>query len=82
MIYHSLKKYLRLLGMFEGETPHGLRGGCAVTMLATGAAQDVVDLKAHIGWRSDSMPHRYARADMLEGSVVSKRFRHAVDEAA
>ena len=78
-IYDALKRYLVTLGIYEGETPHSLRGGCAITMLLTGAARDIKDLRSHVGWRSKEMPSRYARAKDVQDAAISKRFSEAID---
>lgn len=78
--YDRLKKYLDVLGIYEGETPHSLKGGCAVTMHLTGAAQGIEDLQDHVGWRSRGMPVRYARIKSSHNMGVSQRLREAIDE--
>jgi len=35
-MYERLKKYLVDLGLYEGETPHGIRGACAITLALSG----------------------------------------------
>ena len=77
--YDRLKDCLVSLGIYEGETPHSLRGGCAVTMRLTGAAKGAEELAKHIGWRSSKMPHRYSRASGAQDMDVSKRLQGAVD---
>lgn len=77
--YDRLRLYLVTLGIYEGETPHSLRGGCAVTMRLTGAAKGVEDLQQHIGWRSSAMPMRYSRAKKAQDMSVSSRLQKAID---
>lgn len=77
--YDRLKHYLVTLGIYEGETPHSVRGGCAVTMRLTGAAQGIEDLQRHVGWRSGAMPVRYSRAGQAHNMDTSKRLQGAID---
>lgn len=78
-IYKRLKLHLVTLGIYDGETPHSIRGGCAVTMKLTGAAKNVGDLQQHMGWRSSGMPVRYSRMRGERGMEVSKRLQRAID---
>ena len=59
-----LQGYLRELNIFEGETIHGIRGGCAITMMSNGISnsKEVMD---HVGWFSKSSLDRYSRMDKL-----------------
>lgn len=43
-----LKCYLNQMGINEGETLHGFRSGCAITLALTGA--DVSEIMDHVGW--------------------------------
>ncbi|EDO35179.1 predicted protein [Nematostella vectensis] len=45
-----LKGYLKDLKAVEGETLHGIRAGCAITLALTGA--DLSEIMDHIGWSS------------------------------
>lgn len=56
-VYYRLKFYLGALGLDSGETPHGLRAGCSITLSLLGVPEGAI-LK-HIGWRSASMLHHY-----------------------
>ena len=56
-VYNRLKFYLGALGLDSGETPHGLRAGCSITLSLLGVPEGAI-LK-HIGWRSASMLHHY-----------------------
>ncbi len=60
-MYDHLKTYLKKLHLWEGETPHGLRGGAAITLLLTGAAQSNSDIMAHGGWKSGDIARYYSR---------------------
>ena len=50
-IYERLKTYLSILGIDDGETPHSMRAGCAVTLALTGSV-DTKGMMDHIGWFS------------------------------
>lgn len=52
-----LKSYLCKLNLWEGETPHSTRGGCALTLAWMGIDQE--SIKQHVGWKSDTMFHHY-----------------------
>lgn len=43
-----LKTYLKDMGVHEGETLHGFRSGCAITLALTGA--DLSEIMDHVGW--------------------------------
>lgn len=43
-----LKTYLKAMGADEGETLHGFRAGCAITLALTGA--DLSEIMEHVGW--------------------------------
>lgn len=79
VMYGRLKSYLRELGIDEGETPHSIRGGCAVTLAVSGFgnAQDIMD---HIGWFSKNSFDRYSRLSKIaEKSTVGNLFKQVSD---
>lgn len=43
-----LKVYLKDMGMDEGETLHGFRSGCAITLALKGA--ELSEIMVHVGW--------------------------------
>ncbi len=43
-----LKTYLKAMGVDEGETLHGFRAGCAITLALTEA--DLSKIMEHVGW--------------------------------
>ena len=43
-----LKHYLTQMGADDGETLHGFRAGCAITLALTGA--DLSEIMQHVGW--------------------------------
>ncbi|VDI23459.1 Hypothetical predicted protein [Mytilus galloprovincialis] len=38
-MYDRLRKYLKKLDIYDGETPHGIRGACAITLALSGGLQ-------------------------------------------
>lgn len=64
-IYERLKCYLITLGIDEGETPHSLRGGFAITMAVSGAVKGPGELMQHVGWSTESSAHYYSRSKSL-----------------
>ena len=57
-MYDRLKYYLAVLQIDEGETPHSLRGGCAITLALSTCSQSVLE---HIGWASTGSLYHYSR---------------------
>lgn len=49
-MYERLKFHLKILGIDEGDTPHSLRAGCAISLAMGGG-------KVHIGMIIDSYVH-------------------------
>ena len=43
-----LKGYLREMGSDDGETLHGFRAGCAITLALSGA--ELSEIMDHVGW--------------------------------
>ncbi len=80
-IYERLKHYLNTLGIDEGESPHSLRGGCAVTLRAASSGTGADSLMQHIGWATTTMPRRYSRADHQLAGQVAETLSHAVGDA-
>ena len=75
-----LQTYLKELGIFEGETVHGIRGGCAITLVATGVASssEVMD---HVGWRDKAMFDRYSRLNKLvDATAVSSLYAQVANK--
>ncbi|XP_062606038.1 uncharacterized protein LOC134267842 [Saccostrea cucullata] len=64
-IYERLRFYLVSLGIYEGETPHSLRGGFAVTMAISGTATSPQELMKHVGWSSERSAYYYSRTKTL-----------------
>lgn len=60
-----LKKYLKKLDMYEGETPHGIRGACGIAFALSGGSVD--DVMQHVGWSSSASYSRYNRLSNMVG---------------
>ena len=54
-----LKQYLIAINMFDGETAHSTRSGCALTSTWLGIEKE--HIKSHIGWKSDKMLEHYTQ---------------------
>ena len=78
VVYDCLKHYLSTIGVYNGETSHGLRGGCAVTLTASGVASSVKDLMMHMGWRTQATPDHYARSQVAYSKELASRFSSAI----
>jgi hypothetical protein len=64
-MHSRLIQYLTTLGIYEGETPHSMRAGCAVTLRLSGAAKSANDSMKHIGWFTKSSCDYYSRGSYL-----------------
>jgi hypothetical protein len=47
----TVKTLLNKLGIYDGETPHSFRAGCAITIALTDAVENVEGVMNHIGNR-------------------------------
>lgn len=65
-MYERLKFYLKILGIDEGETPHSLRAGCAITLAIGGGKVQADGIMSHIGWSGTKMADYYSRATQLK----------------
>jgi integrase len=79
-----LKKYLSVLGIDEGETPHGIRGACAITLATSGAVAG--EVMEHIGWATDSSYKRYSRIGKMlgknsVGNIMTKLATNEYDQS-
>ena len=79
-IYERLKSYLTILGINEGETPHSLRHGFAVSMAVSGHTRssqtsnesDIIPLiTKHVGWSNESTANYYARTTQIKDASVT-----------
>ncbi|CAG2246538.1 unnamed protein product [Mytilus edulis] len=80
-MYDRLRKYLKKLDIYDGETPHGIRGACAITLALSGGSTS--DVMQHIGWSSSSSYQRYSRLSSMvgRGSVSSIMANTGVSES-
>ena len=69
-MYERLKTYLVTLGLFEGETPHSFRAGCALT-LSLSSSLTSANIKNHVGWASERSAGYYTRSTVLRDSKVT-----------
>ena len=67
-----MKGYLKELGSDDGETLHGFRAGCAITLALSGAElSEIID---HVGWtRRHTDLHYLQLAKVLNQSGASAR---------
>ena len=52
-----LKSYLLEINEYQGETAHGFRAGCAITLALTGAK--LADIMEHVGWEREHTAKYY-----------------------
>ncbi len=80
-IYDRLKFYLNKLELNEGETPHSLRNGSAITFRELGG-KNLENIKQHIGWSSDWSASHYSRSskrDQAANMVASMSQQWSID---
>jgi hypothetical protein len=73
-----LKHYLKDLNVFDGETPHSSRSGCALTLMWLGI--DVEGIKSHVGWKSDDMLRHYTVSNEVNQRSVSSKALSQINE--
>ncbi|CAC5421776.1 unnamed protein product [Mytilus coruscus] len=66
-----LKSHLTDLNIWEGETPHSTRIGCALTLTWLGLNSECI--KSHVGWKSDKMLKHYTVTNEINEKSVSAR---------
>ena len=75
-----LKSYLKAMGADDGETLHGFRSGCAITLALTGA--DLSEIMDHVGWaRRHTALYYLQLAKVLNPSGASGRLYLDLTEA-
>ena len=80
-IYERLKTYLSILGIDDGETPHSMRAGCAVTLALTGSV-DTKGMMDHIGWLSKRSTDYYSRSSkLIDSGNVANALAKSVNNA-
>lgn len=69
------------LGLYDGETPHSFRAGCALLLETSGVAKDKQDLMQHIGWKCEKSARYYARSQLLaDAGRVAKGLAVSVND--
>lgn len=58
-----LINYLRMLGIYEGETAHSFRSGAAILLRLLGASKE--EVARHIGWQSTQMVDLYTQTEKV-----------------
>lgn len=61
-INNRLVHYLSMLGIYEGESTHSIRAGCATFLRSADVSSQ--EAAEHVGWKSRSMWEHYSRANM------------------
>ena len=72
VVYERLRSYLTLLGLYEGETPHSLRVGCAMTLSRSGVS-DMAGVKSYFGWKTEGMAEHYANSKEYNKDPVAQQ---------
>ena len=62
-VANRLRKHLKDKGIFDGETVHGFRSGCSITLSLLGASY--TDVARHVGWKSVEMALHYSQYDKV-----------------
>ena len=76
LITDRLKLHLMAINLYEGETSHSTRRGCAITLRMMGINDDQIN--KHIGWGNAKMIDHYANIGQLCGpGSVAKRLAEA-----
>ena len=64
-----LELHLRAIGVFEGETTHSLRGGCAIVLRLLHDSEG--DARGHIGWKSKTSWDHYSRMHTFQSRAAA-----------
>ena len=76
LITDRIKMHLKAINLYEGETLHSTRRGCAITLRMMGVNDDQIN--QHIGWGNSSMIDHYANIGQLCGpSSVARKLSDA-----
>lgn len=78
VVYERLLYYLSTLGIYEGETPHSFRAGCAITMALSGSAENEDQAMRHIGWFGRSSAEYSITHTMIDSGVVATKLAESV----
>ena len=60
-----------------GETPHGARSGCALTLAWLGIEDE--EIKDHVGWKSDDMLEHYMQGQDLSNKSKTAKVLSGAD---
>ena len=82
VMYERLIQYLTLLGIYEGETPHSFRAGCAVTLALSGSVDNIGQMMNHVGWYGEESAEYYSRLPALvESDYVAGRLADSLGQS-
>ena len=71
-LYPRLKAYMERLHIWEGESPHGARSGCTITLLLLGCSK--ASVQEHVGWKSPTMMAEYSKlADLVSQEKTAQK---------
>ena len=85
-VRNRLKGYLETIGIDNGETPHSLRSGCAITLALLGVPHK--SIAQHIGWSSTNMLDHYSdlrealRPDAPAAALAASATRTSIGEVS
>lgn len=79
-INRRLKSYLSAIGIFQGETTHSIRGGCAILLKLSHSSDP--EAMSHIGWKSQECWEHYSRSKSIESLHVAKTLSEAFERGA
>ena len=81
-IYERLRYYLSTLGIYEGETPHSFRSGCAITMALSGSVDNVDQVMNHVGWFNKSSAEYYTKMhSLVDAGIVASKLAESTKQA-
>ena len=79
VFYQRLRHYLTTLGIYDGETPHSFRAGCAIIMTLTDSVENVEGVMNHIGWFSQESAEYYGRKhSLVDSTIVASKLANSV----
>lgn len=74
-----LRTHLRAVNLYEGESSHSSRRGCAITLRMLGVQDELIS--NHVGWGGNKMLEHYAGiGDLCGPKSAAKRLSEAADE--
>lgn len=78
VVYERLRSYLLCLGIYEGETPHSFRSGCAITIaLSNSNNSRTTDVMGHVGWFTEQSADYYSRSKIFNDAQVATKLADA-----